>query len=71
MLPRSEMMQRYRQFASESLSILRAGAQRQLYEDWQIANQAVEVKATDVEETEELEWENFVVVETIDFFDEE
>jgi hypothetical protein len=40
MLPRSEMMQRYRQFSIDKLSILKAGAQRQLYDEWRMANQA-------------------------------
>jgi hypothetical protein len=72
MLPRSEMMQRYRQFATDPLAILKAGAQRQLYDDWQQANQQSETKGTDHanEDSEELEWENFVVVEKIDIYDE-
>lgn len=78
MLPRSEMLQRYRQFASDPLSILKAGAQRQMYDDWQAANkenpdgnQKNEGEQAQRDEDEDLEWENFVVVEKIDIYDEQ
>ena len=74
MLPRSEMMQRYRQFATDKLAILKAGAQRQLYEEWRLANLAANQKQAEDEQSlldEDLEWDHFVVVEKIDIYDEQ
>lgn len=72
MLPRSDTMQRYRQFAQDPLSILKAGAQRQMYDEYkqQLQQTTADTAAQDEEMTEDLDWENFVVVEKIDIYDD-